>query len=243
MVDKTFNDSPHDHTTLLQELATHRANEESQCRLLSEMQEEAVLRLVAYCKVDDNDFANARFLDLKEAVGEGGDSKKSNVVSEVAAETSLREMVKDLNDAFEKQGIDMTIFKPNQFAALSVYYARFLRKNDTRPRNGLNRWCFGLRAYIAGKQIESAADKKEHLASRCLPMHYDASGVAQPAGLDKAGRAIATAPVTCELCHVGLSGHDKLAQHCAKNTEAWQNIGNESSTKLEKQASVNYHLG
>ena len=47
-------------------------------------------------------------------------------------------------------------------------------------------------------------------------MHYDASGVAQPAGLDKAGRAIATAPVTCELCHVGLSGHDKLAQHCAK---------------------------
>ena len=178
------------------------------------MQEAAVQRLIAYSKVDDHVFANARFLDLKETVGEGGDRKVSKVVSELAAETSLRKMVKDLNDAFEKQGIDMTVFKPNHFATLSVYYALFLRKDDARPRNGLNRWCFGLRAYVAGSEIESAADKKEHLASRCLPMHYDASGVAQPAGLDKAGRAIATAPVTCELCHVGLSGHDKLSQHC-----------------------------
>ena len=48
-------------------------------------------------------------------------------------------------------------------------------------------------------------------------MHYDASCVAQPAGIDDAGRAVASAPVTCELCHVGLSGHDKLAQHCRRN--------------------------
>ena len=61
MVDKTFTDLPHDHNTLLQELATHRANEESQCRVLSEMQEKAVLRLVAYHRADDNNFANARF--------------------------------------------------------------------------------------------------------------------------------------------------------------------------------------
>ena len=69
MVDKTFTGLPHDHNTLLQELATHRANEGSQCRVLSEMQEEAVLRLVAYRKVDDNNFANARFLDLQKVVG------------------------------------------------------------------------------------------------------------------------------------------------------------------------------
>ena len=50
----------------------------------------------------------------------------SKVMSELAAETSLRKMVKDLNDALEKQGIDMTVFKANQFAALSVYYAKFL---------------------------------------------------------------------------------------------------------------------
>ena len=111
MVHKTFTDLPHDHNTLLQELATHRANEESQCQVLGEMQEAAVQRLIAYSKVDDNNFANARFLDLKENVDEGG-----------AAETSLRKIVKDLNDAFEKQGIDMTIFKPNQFAASSVFF-------------------------------------------------------------------------------------------------------------------------
>ena len=117
MVDKTFTALPHDHNTLLQELATHRANEESQCQVLSEMQEAAVLRLVAYSKVDDNNFANARFLDLKETVDDGR-----------AAETSLRKMVKDLNDAFEKQAIDMSSFKPNQFAALSVFYAHSSRK-------------------------------------------------------------------------------------------------------------------
>ena len=144
--------------------------------------------------------ANARFLNLQ-----GADAERQE---------KLRAMLQTLADVFEKENVDATVFKPNHFATLSVYYALFLRKGDARPRNGLNRWCFGLRAYIAGSEIESAADKKEHLASRCLPMHYDASGVAQPAGLNKAGRAIATAPVTCELCHVGLSGHDKLSQHC-----------------------------
>ena len=121
---------------------------------------------VEACKVEDDNFGNARFLDLTQTVDQGGDCKESKVVSEVAAETSLRKMVKDLNDAFETQGIDMTIFKPNQFAALSVYYARFLCKNNARPRNGLDRWCFGLRVYIPGSEIESAADKKQHLPSR-----------------------------------------------------------------------------
>ena len=90
-------------------------------KLLSERHEEAVLRLVAYSKADDNNLGNARFLDLKEAVGEGDDRKVGNAVSVVAAETSLSKVVKDLNDAFEKQGIDMTVFKPNQFNALNIY--------------------------------------------------------------------------------------------------------------------------
>ena len=126
IVDKTFTDLPHDHKTLLEELVTHRANEKMRCHLLTEMQEEAVLRLVAYKDVDDNCFANARFLDLKEAVGEDGDCKLNKVGSELAAETSLRKMVKDLNDALEKQGIDMSVFKPNEFPALSVFHAKVL---------------------------------------------------------------------------------------------------------------------
>ncbi len=51
MTDKTFTDLPLDQDTLLQELATYRANEECQCELVSEMQSAAVLRLVAYTKV------------------------------------------------------------------------------------------------------------------------------------------------------------------------------------------------
>ena len=53
IVDKTFTDLPHDHNTLLEELVTHRADENARYHLLSEMQEEAVLRLVAYKDVDD----------------------------------------------------------------------------------------------------------------------------------------------------------------------------------------------
>lgn len=51
MTDKTFTSLPLDQDTLLQELATYRANEECQCQVVSEMQEAAVLRLVAYSKV------------------------------------------------------------------------------------------------------------------------------------------------------------------------------------------------
>ena len=94
------------------------------------MQEKAVLRLIAYRKVDDNSFADARFLDLTEAVDEGGDRKVTKVGSELAAETSLREMVKDLNDAL--------VFKANQFAALSVYYAQFLEATVTTTNGDLH---------------------------------------------------------------------------------------------------------
>ena len=56
----------------------------------------------------------------------------------------------------------------------------------------------------------------KHLASQCLPKHYDDSGVAQPAGLEQSGQAIASAPVVCELCHKGFSGFDTFTYHCRR---------------------------
>ena len=85
-----------------------------------------------------------------------------------------------------------------------------------RPRNGLARWCSGIKAYIPGDKIEPEEIRHENLASQCLPAHYDPSGVPQLAGLNKSGQAIASAPVTCELCHVGLAGFDSLREHCAQ---------------------------
>jgi len=161
----------------------------------------AVQRLSEYSRDSACGYANARFLDLQG--------------SETERQGKLRVMVQTLADAFEKENVDATAFKPNHFAILSVYYALFLGKDDTRPRNGLNRWCFGLRAYIPGEDIEPPGEKQEQLASQCMPRHYDDSGTAQPAGLRDPGRAVATAPVTCELCHVGLAGFDKLKVHCA----------------------------
>ena len=55
---------------------------------------------------------------------------------------------------------------------------------------------------------------KEHLATQCLPQHYDDSGALQLGVLEAPGQAIASAPVVCELCHVGLSDWNALAHHC-----------------------------
>ena len=78
----------------------------------------------------------------------------------------------------------MTCFQPNHFATLSIYYDKFLRTDNSRPRNGLARWCFGLKAYVRGGDIEPEAERREHLASQSLPRHYDDSGAPLPAALD-----------------------------------------------------------
>ena len=184
---------------------------------------------VEACKVEDDNFGNARFLDLNETVDEGGERKVSKVASALAAETSLRKMVKDLNDAFDKHDVDMSIFKPNQFAALSVFHATFLSQVTTKTKHWLNRrFCSGFKQYVPGNKIELtqvldessrgyvAVTPHAHLASQCLPKHYDDSAVPPPAGLEQSGQAIVAAPVVCELCHKGFSGVDTFMHHCKR---------------------------
>jgi len=192
LTDRRYEALPIDDDLLVTEVKIHRARETHQCEVLSELIEAAVQRLLEYALDKARGGANARFLQLK--------------VDAVPVEEKLRRMMRDIVEAFEKQSIDVTVFKPNHLATLSAYYALFLRKDGARPQNGLARWCFGLRRYVAGSEIEPAEGRHEHLASRCLPKHYDASGAAQPAGTNRSGQAIATAPVTCELCHIGLAG-------------------------------------
>ena len=105
---------------------------------------------------------------------------------------------------------------PDHLATLSVYHANFLRTDNSRPRNGLARWVFGLKRFVRGGEIEPEAGRREHLASRCLPWHYDDICALQAAGLEGPRQAIAAAPVTCELCHQGLAGHDSLKRHCRR---------------------------
>ena len=147
---------------------------------------------------------------------EDGASKFRPCRTEASAQAAVRRMVDTLVRAFEKAGIDMTVFKPKHFATLCVYHSLFLRKSNVRSRNGLARWCSGIKAYIPGDKIEPEEIRRRNLASECLPAHYDPSGVPQPAGLNESGQAIASAPVTCELCHVGLAGFDALREHCAQ---------------------------
>ena len=129
-----FKDLPLDHAALLNEIRSARDREECHCQVLSEVHEAAVQRLMQYSRDSTRGYANARFLNLTETGSNDGPAKSVKCQSEVTAHAALRSMVEDLAEAFEKQNIDMTVFKPNQFAALSVYYARFLRKNNNKPR-------------------------------------------------------------------------------------------------------------
>ena len=150
-----------------------RQQESYDCEVVSELLEAAVQRLIAYSADPAWSYAHAQFLKLK--------------VTVMDRQRQLRDMVEKLAEAFQKENVDPAAFKPNHFAALSAYHAIFLHKGDTRPRNGLNRWCFSLRAYVAGECIEAEEGKQKHLASQCAPRHYDASSIAQPAGQNVPG--------------------------------------------------------
>ena len=215
MVDSEYIDLPLDDAALLCAIQDTRANEEHHCQVLSEVHEAAVRRLVEYSCKTDRVCANARFLNLVEPVGADGVGKLRPCQTEASAQTAVRRMIDTLVRAFDKTSVDMTVFKPNHFATLCVYYSMFLCKGNRRPQNGLARWCFAIKTYTPGDKIEPEEIRQEHLASQCLPAHYDPSGVLQLAGLNESGQAIAAAPVTCELCHVGLAGFDALRRHCA----------------------------
>ena len=72
---------------------------------------------------------------------------------------------------------------------------------------------------MPGNKIEP--EERHHVASQCLPKHYDDSGVPQPAGLEQSGQAIASAPVVCELCHKGFSGFDTFSHHCRRRHKSF----------------------
>ena len=216
-MDKRYTDLPLGHEALLKEARRCVANESAQRSVLSEMHEAAAQRLREYFLDSSSGFANAWLLDLQEPVMKPAAGKLQKVETELAAHTALRRMVETLAEVLEEQCVNMTVFTPNQFAAMSVYYAKFVAKRsgrEARPKNGLAQWCFGLPAFVSGEAIEPEPLRRDCLASQRLPRHYDASGAPQPAGLERACQAIAAAPVTCELCHMGLAGRDKLEQHC-----------------------------
>ncbi len=86
--------------------------------------------------------ANARFLHLgkNELAGhEKGDVGKTAAEWDLAVQARLREMVGQLEKAFEKNSGKMTGFKPNRFATLSVYFAELVTFEIEKPRNGLAR--------------------------------------------------------------------------------------------------------
>ena len=177
-------DLPLDHGSLLSEVRRVRAGEVSQCQVLSDAHAAAVQRLIQYGGQCDRYYAKARFLDPKEPAAQPGDGRAKRVETQLAAQSAARRLVEGLAAALENEAIDMTCFQPNHFATLSIYYDKFLRTDDSRPRNGLARWCFGLKAYVRGGDIEPEAERRYHLALQCLPRHYDDSGAPLPAGLD-----------------------------------------------------------
>ena len=190
LVDMSVEKLPYTYNKIQNLIRVARNEETCECQVLSQVLDSAVQRLCSYCNDPTWADEHARFVGVQGTATE--------------RQGKLRSMVQTLADAFEKQNVDARAFKPNHFATLSVYYALFIGKDDTRPRNGINRWCCGLRSYIPGAVIEATDEKQTHLASACMPWHYEPSGNAEPPGLRRPGRAVAAAPVTCELCHQKL---------------------------------------
>ena len=229
-VDKQYTDLPLDHGALLKEMRRCIDNESVQCSVLSEMHNAAAQRLIEYSRDSSRCFANARFLNLHElAMEPAADSgphpagERRKVETELAAQTALRRMVETLAEVLEQQGVNMTVFTPNQVAAMSVYYANLLAKRsgrEARAQNGLARWCYGLPAFVSGEAIEPESSRRACLASQCLPYHYDASGTAQPVALERACQAIVAAPEARreEACAVCAAIGKLLLTQCAKRS-------------------------
>ena len=118
------------HTALLTEIRSAREREECHCQMLSEVHEAAVQRLIQYSRDSTRAHANARFLNLTETGSKDGPAKSMQCQSGATANAALRAMVEELAQALDKQNIDMAVFKLNQFAALTVYYARFRREKQ-----------------------------------------------------------------------------------------------------------------
>ena len=126
----------------------------------------------------------------------------------------MANIVESLEEALQKEGISLISLKPSHFATLRVFIAEFLDAVRTRPQKGVRRWGLGFKKHIRESAVEPEAKRREDLASQCGPLHYDDSGAPQLVIDERASRAIASAIVTCELCHQGFAGHDAFEQHC-----------------------------
>ena len=140
--------------------------------------------------------------------------------------------------AFDKEGIDMTVFKPNHFATLCVYYSLFLRRSNMSPRNGLARWCSGIRAYIPGDTIEPEEIRRENLASHaCLPIMtpaaihnmLDSTNLAKPS-------LLLLSRVSCATSD--LQALTRCGSIVRRNIAAWQNTENALTSKLRRWVPV-----
>ena len=168
------------------------------CNVQSELQETSVQRLREIVRCDDKAYANTHFLKLQHKTW-------------TDIEDTLTRMVADLVVTFEKRSVDVCLFKPRQLATLAVYHALFVNRSRLQPSRWA-RWIWNGPEYVPGNLL--SLNCKEHLATQCLPQHYDDSGALQLGVLEAPGQAIASAPVVCELCHVGLSDWSALAHHC-----------------------------
>ena len=120
LVDHTLADLPLSHDSLLKEIHARRQDEACQCRVLIELIEAVVKRLIDYSQDSARGFANWRFLNMMMRDEQGNTRTACDVSS---AQSVIRQMVHTLAAASEKESMDLTNLKPSHVAALSVYYA------------------------------------------------------------------------------------------------------------------------
>ncbi len=143
-MDREYQDYPLDREVLLSDARCCRALAECKCELFSGRKEAAAQRLIQYFRRTDRGHANARLLQLNQkelTCDEKGKVEKTTAEWDLAVQARLRDMVEQLENALEMENVDMTVFKPNHFATLSVYFAKLVAFEIEKPRNGLARFC------------------------------------------------------------------------------------------------------
>ena len=120
LVDMSVEKLPYTYHQIQNQIRVARNKETNECQVLSQVLDSAVQRLCSYCNDPTCANEHARFLGVQGTATE--------------RQGKLRAMVQTLADAFEKENVGATAFKPNHFATLSVYCALFLGKDDTRPQ-------------------------------------------------------------------------------------------------------------
>ena len=127
------------------------------------------------------------------------------------AKTAVESLVKFLQET----GVDGAGLPLRQLASLAVFIHQLIVDPRSIPLSNMSVLLRTKRPFLPSEQIFSC----EQLSCELLPLHVRQGPRASSA--EPAMQAIASPPVTCQLCHIGLKSNAALVKHCKEKHGNW----------------------